>query len=344
MNSKAAGATPPETAIRLRAGSIALVAGVAIFAGKLAAYFYTGSTAVLSDAMESVVNVVAAGLLLYSMAVAVRPADRDHPYGHGKVEFFSAGVEGTLIAVAALLILVEAVRALITGPEVRHIDAGLLMVSVLTGVNALLGVYLIRTGKRTRSLALVADGQHVLTDVVTSIGVLLGLAAVWLTGWSIFDPLVAIGVALNILRTGWKLLRRAVGGLMDEADEQLLTRMAGALEKERIPAWIDVHGMRAWGSGAVLHTDLHLAVPRYLDAERLHRIHEDVRRVILGATGMPGDVIVHFDPCRPRQCPSCTMPDCPIRERRFVSRRPIDAEAATRGDEMLDSGAPMSSP
>jgi len=327
--------------VRLRAGVVSLVIGTLVFLGKLAAWFYTGSTAVLSDALESVVNVVAAALLLYSMAVSIRPADRDHPYGHGKVEFFSAGVEGTLIAVAALLILIQSTRAILQGPEVRNLEAGLVVILLLSGVNALLGVYLVRVGRSARSLALEADGRHVLTDVWTSLGVLAGLLGVWLTGWSILDPLVAMAVAVNILLTGWKLLRRAVGGLMDEADDALLAQVAHALEQAREPSWIDVHGLRTFGSGVLRHSDLHMAVPRYFDAEQLHGIHDEVRSVILGATDMPGDVIVHFDPCRPRQCQRCSVPDCRVRSAAFVSRPTITARQAARGDETLDTGDPI---
>lgn len=330
-----------DVALRLRAGRLSLGVGIVVFVGKLGAWAFTGSTAVLSDALESVVNVAAAGLLLWSLAVAARPADPSHPYGHGKVEFFSAGVEGTLIAVAAALILVEAVHELLVGPAIRNADAGLLLVTVLTGLNAALGVYLVRIGRRTHSLSLLADGQHVLADVVTSVGVVVGLAAVWLTGWALLDPLVAFAVALNILRTGFVLLRQAVGGLMDEADTGSLARMADALEDARAPHWIDVHGMRSWRSGHVQHVDLHMAVPRYFDADQLHRVDEEVSALLLGATGLPGDVIVHFDPCRPRQCRGCGMPECPVRSAPFEKREPLSLERVIRGDETLDGGRPL---
>lgn len=325
---------------RLRAGRLSLAAGVLLLAVKLAAWWATGSTAVLSDALESVVNVVAAGLLLYSLSLAARPADRNHPYGHGKVEFFSAGVEGTLIVVAAVAIAIEATRELIRGPHLERLDVGLGLVTLAALGNAVLGTYLIRVGRSTQSMALVADGRHLMTDVVTSAGVVGGLLAVWVTGWVILDPLVALAVALNILRSGWRLVREAVGGLMDEADEELLARAAAHLEKRRAPSWIDAHSLRTWRSGSVLHTDLHLVVPRYFDADQLHQLDEEIADTVLQATQLPGDVIVHFDPCRPRHCPGCTMPDCPVREAPFVHREPLTFERATRGDEMLDTGAP----
>ena len=326
---------------RVRAGWISLVAGAAICAGKFGVASATGSTALLSDALESIVNVVAASLLLYTLIVAARPADRDHPYGHGKIEFFSAGVEGALIAVAAIAIVYHASFDLWRGPHLRRIDVGIAVSALLAAGNAALGLFLLRAGRRHGSAALVADGRHVLTDVITTVGVIAGLGLVWLTGFPRLDPLVAIAVALSILFTGWRLLRGAVGGLMDEADAPLLARISEALEREREDAWIDVHSLRTFRSGAVQHSDLHLAVPRYFDADRLHDVSERVREVILGATERPGDVIVHFDPCRPRQCPGCAVEPCPVRAAPFLARTPIGLERALRGDELLESGAPL---
>lgn len=330
-------------AARLRAGWLALGTGIAVFAVKLAAWRLTGSAAVLSDALESVVNVVAGALLLYSLHVSTRPADADHPYGHGKVEFFSAGVEGTLIGVAALLIASEAIRQLVVGPSVRRLDLGLVLVTGATAANAAVGAYLIRVGRRVHSLALVADGKHLLTDVATSVGVIAGLAAVWITGWVVLDPVVALVVALHILRTGWELVRQAVGGLMDEADPGVLRRMVESLEQGREPWCIDAHSLRSWRSGHTQHVDLHVVVPRYFDADRLHGVSEQIEDVLVAASGLPGEAIVHFDPCRPRHCPGCAVDRCPVRAAPFVVRRPITLERATRGDETLDTGAPVPS-
>jgi cation diffusion facilitator family transporter len=317
-------------ATRLRAGVISLVAGGFIFAGKLVAWWITDSTAVLSDALESIINVVAAAGLLYSLVIAARPADESHPYGHGKVEFFSAGVEGACIAGAALLILWEAVAALVRGPRVQNIDAGLLVLVVMSLLNAALGGYLLRTGRSAQSLALVADGKHVLTDVWTSAAVVVGLVAVRLTGWHVLDPLVAMAMAANILFTGWKLVREAVGGLMDEADLPRLDVMVAALESERRAEWIDVHTLRGWRSGRVQHVDLHVTVPRYLDVEEVHGFDEAVGRIFSGATGLPTETIVHFDPCRPRHCPSCCMEECPVRASKFETPEPLTLERAIR--------------
>jgi cation diffusion facilitator family transporter len=327
--------------LRTRAAKLSFAAAAVICAGKFAAFGMTGSSAVFSDAMDSVGNTAAAVLLLYSVTLAALPADRNHPYGHGKIEFFSAGAEGTLIVGAGLLVLVEAFHSLWTGPQVRHLGAGIWMIAGVTALNVLLSTYLIRTGRRVQSLALEAHGGHVMTDVLTSTGVLLGLGTVWLTGWLVLDPLIAAVVAALILHTGWKLLCEGIRGLMDEADPETLRRIVEALEARREPWHIDIHSLRTWRSGVEHHVDLHLAVPRYFDADRLHDIHDGVIRTVLSATGAPGDVIVHFDPCRPRQCSACAMEDCRVRGDAFAGRNPLTLDRATRQDEALDTGAPL---
>jgi cation diffusion facilitator family transporter len=316
---------------RERAAWLSLSVGSAVFAGKLCVYLATRSTAVYSDALESVVNVVAAALLLYSVRLAAQPPDRNHPYGHGKIEFFSAGVEGTLIAIAALAILGQAGRELWLGPRLHRVDLALLGTAALAGVNALLGVYLIRLGQRTASLALEADGRHLMTDVATSVGVVAGLALVRVTGLLWLDPLCAIAVAVNILAEGWRLVRRAVGGLMDEADPARLEQIVESLRRERRPWWIDVHGLRAWRSGAVTHVDLHLTVPRYFDAERLHAVGEELEDAIRGALGAAVELIAHYDPCGPRLCGGCAMLDCAVRAARCERQVPVTLEASVRG-------------
>lgn len=326
---------------RLRAGTIAFAGSIAILAAKLAAWVLTGSTAVLSDALESFVNVAAGAILLVSLRLAAQPADQNHPYGHGKIEFFSAGVEATLIAVAALLICSEAIQALTAGPALRELDVGLALITAATAANAGLGAHLIRVGRRAGSMALVADGRHLLTDVVTSAGVIAGLLLVRVTGIALFDPLVALAVAAHILWIAFGLAREAVGGLMDEADPALLGDLVTALERRRSPWCIDAHGLRAWRSGSVEHVDLHMVVPRFYDADQLHEISGEVEETLLAGSGRPGEAIVHFDPCRPRHCAGCTMEACPVRAAAFAARRPLTLERATRADETLDSGAPI---
>jgi cation diffusion facilitator family transporter len=327
---------PIDHAARRRAAWVSLVAGVAIFLGKVVTWQLTGSVAVLSDALESTVNVAAAALLVFSMVLASRPADRDHPYGHGKVEFLSAGIEGALIVVAAVLIAVEAIGQLLRPEPLHDLGAGLIALGALSAGNAALGAYLLRTGRAASSLALIADGKHVLTDVWTSAGVIGGLALVKITGLAWLDPVLALAVAANIVREGFRLARSAVRGLMDEADPALLEALAATLSRGRPPEWIDAHGLRAWRSGAVVHADLHLVVPRYFDAERLHEISDRVEERLQGGIDGPSEAVVHFDPCGPIHCAGCEMPECRVRSAAFKQRAPISVARATRTDPDAD--------
>lgn len=340
----ASASTADSDRARARAGWLSLAVGAAILLGKFGTWGITGSAAVLSDAMESVVNVVAAVLLVFSLRVAARPADRDHPYGHGKVEFFSAGIEGALIVGAALLIVFHSVRELIAGPELRRLDLGVALLAGLSGVNALLGWHLVRTGRQTGSMALVADGRHVLTDVWTSAAVIAGLAAVWATDIVWLDPVIALLAAANILASGWRLLRDATRRLMDAADEGALLQILETLGAVREDAWIDVHGLRSWRAGAFEHVDLHMTVPRYLDVATLHDIHDRVERALFpgidsgarppdeasgqAAGSGSGDVVVHFDPCTPDDCRRCAMPECHIRREPCAGRAVFSLDGA----------------
>lgn len=317
---------------RLRAGWVSVAVSVLVFGGKGSAYVLTGSAAIFSDAMESVVNVAAALMLVGSLVVASRPADRNHPYGHGKVEFLSAGLEGALILLAALMIAVQALRQFVSGAAPQQLGLGLGLLVGMGALNGALGFYLLRVGRRAGSLALQADARHVLADVWTSVGVVAGLVAVAATGVVALDPLIAVLVAAWIAREGAALVREAVRGLMDEADDALLAELAVALEHGRRDEWIDVHGLRAWRSGAELHADLHLVAPRYFDATRLHAVHEEIERRLLEPHHSSGDVVVHFDPCADMHCAGCAMADCPVRRAALSARPAITKARATRGD------------
>lgn len=320
---------------RMRAGRLALFVGILIFAVKFAAYALTGSTAVFADAMESSINIVSAAVLVVALSIAARPPDLSHPYGHGKVEFLSAGIEGAAIAFAALVIFVQGIRELIEGPELHRLDVGLALLAVSAIANAGLGLHLTRIGRSTRSDALVADGRHVMADVWTSVGVIGGLIVVSLTGWVWADPLIAIAVAINVAWEGYRLLHDSLAGLMDEADESLIESTTSILEGVRRASWIDLHSLRSWRSGARRHIDLHLTVPRYFDVEQIHAIHDEVESALFDDDRHGGDVVVHFDPCNDHECRLCTMADCSIRAHPFVSPEPFTPIRAVRSDAAL---------
>ena len=297
----------------VRAGAVSLVAGLAIFAAKLVAYLYTGSMALLADAAESTVNVVAAAVLTYSVAVARRPPDKDHPYGHGKAEPLSAMAEGAMISGAALFIGVEAVRRLLVNAPLEHTLSGMFIAGGAGVANLLLGLYLLRVGYRERSEALRADGVHVLTDTITTAASIAALIAVRISGVSAIDPLVALVLGANLLWAGWVIVRRALVGLLDEADFTLLERLAQRLDAARRPEWCDIHQLRSRVAGDRQHLDLHLVVPRYFSMEEAHRVGDALELEVAKACAGEADFVVHLDPCRPLHCPGCSMSDCPVR-------------------------------
>ena len=303
--------------LRRKAATISIAVGVILLIIKFAAYWLTGSAAVLSDALESIINVVASGFAFLSIAISARPPDETHPYGHGKIEFFSAGFEGALIVIAAIAIIWTAVPAFFHPKELPGLDIALVLLVIGGVVNWLLGSYLIRSGRKANSATLVADGKHVQTDAFTSAGVIIGLALVWVTGWYWLDPLVAVLVALNILRSGYHLLDEAVGGLMDKAEPAFLTQVAETLQRLRRPEWIAPHHLRSWRSGAVRFIDFHLVVPCYWKIYQAHAIQKEIEAALLEALDTPGQVVIHFDPCSPDYCPICAVKDCPIRSAPF---------------------------
>jgi cation diffusion facilitator family transporter len=321
-----------DARIRLRAGLISLTVAVLMLAAKYQAYRMTASTAVLSDALESIVNVVAAVFALGGLVFAGRPADRNHPYGHGKIEFFSAAFEGGLIAFASVVIVYEAVRILLAGSEVRQISTGVLIVLATGLVNLVLGWYLVRTGRRYNSLTLVADGKHVIADFWTSAGVVVGLLLVQLTGLAWLDPLVALLVALSLMWTGFKLVRHAAGGLLDEEDPILLSRVLNALQGYVGHGVIRVHHLRAIRSGRFHHVEAHLVVPEFWSVDKAHGVSEDVAARVIQDLGVEGEMVFHTDPCHRIYCATCDLEDCPIRREPFLGVTPLTLEEAVQPD------------
>jgi cation diffusion facilitator family transporter len=306
--------------------------GALILLAKFQAYRMTGSTAILSDALESIVNVVAAVFALGGIVFAAQPADRNHPYGHGKIEFFSAAFEGGLIAFAAVLIVYEVVRALLYGVEVRALDTGLVIVMAAGLANLALGAYLVRTGRAFRSLALVADGQHVLADFWTSAGIVVGLLLVRLTGLWWLDPLIAAAVALNLMWTGYRLVRYAAGGLLDEEDTPLLSRLLAVLGGHMGQGVIRVHHLRAIRAGRFHHVDAHLVVPEFWPVDRAHELAESLAERVIADLGVEGELVFHTDPCHRAYCAMCDLDDCMVRREPFRGRPPLTLDEAVQPD------------
>lgn len=321
-----------ENRIRLTAGIISFAVGAALMLVKFLAYRWTGSSAILSDALESIINVVAAAFAMGSILFAGRPADRGHPYGHGKIEYFSAAFEGGLISFAAVAIIVKAIEALTKGTQIESIDRGLTIIAGAGAVNALLGLFLLRIGKRTKSLILIADGHHVLSDFWTTAGVIVGLLLVKVTHQTWLDPVVAIVVAINLARTGFVLVRHAARALLDEEDTELLQKILDSSEEVRTPGIIRIHHLRAIRVGRFAHVDAHLVVPEFWTVQEAHD-HQDVfEKRMLEVTSIEGEVLFHTDPCWRLYCEVCDLAECPVRAMAFVRRPVMTLDEATQPD------------
>lgn len=284
---------------------------------KLFAWYITQSVAILSDALESTVNVAAALMGLYSLSLAARPSDKNHPYGHGKVEFISAGVEGTLILTAGLLIVYKAVLKFSLETPVTSLESGIWLVILAGIINYGFGKYTVAVGKKERSLALQASGKHLLSDAYTTVGLIAGLVAMYATGWYILDAVAAIIFAFIILKTGWGIIREAVAGIMDESDEALLKELSEYLQDNRKPEWVDIHNMRIIKYGSVLHVDCHLTLPWYINIKEAHRHLEELENIISLKFGSRIEVFIHTDFCMDACCVLCNHQKCEYRQASF---------------------------
>lgn len=322
-----------ESRIQIRAIGASLAVAVVLMAAKFYVYRITGSSAVFSDAVESIINVVAAAFAMGSILLAAKPPDEDHPYGHGKIEYFSAGFEGALILLAAVGIFRVGVDGLMNPRPLPRLDLGLLVLVGTSLVNLLLGLALIRVGRQTRSIVLVADGKHVLTDVYTSAGVVVGLVAVRWTGWYWLDGALAILVGLNIVFSGVGLVRQAVDRLMDASDPALLSEITERIARFRRPAWIDVHQLRAWHAGRMVFVDLHLILHRNMPLHKAHAESEILAGRIRKHFGGMVEVLVHLDPCEPDDCPICPDTGCGVRSAAYQKREDWDIRRLTAPPE-----------
>lgn len=274
---------------------LSISAAIATIGLKAGAYFLTGSVGLLSDALESVVNLVAAVMALAMLTIAARPPDESHVHGHGKAEYFSSTVEGVLIFVAAGGIMYTAIERLLNPRPLEQLGLGLAVSLVAGLINLVVSRILLTAGKRHNSITLEADAHHLMTDVWTSVGVLGGVGAVWLTGWHWLDPLVAIGVALNITLTAYQLIRRSVEGLMDAAlpdaeRQQIETVLDGYRQKG-----IQFHALLTRQGAARRFVSLHVLVPGAMSVHDAHHIAEDIEADVRRAVG-DAFVITHLEP------------------------------------------------
>lgn len=298
----------------LRVQKIVTIVAVLLFAIKITAWWLTSSVSILTDALESVVNVVAGFISLYSLYVSAKPRDTDHPYGHGKAEFLSAAFEGSMITIAGAIIIYESIKSLMEPKALKGLDMGIILVATTAVINYITGWYCIKTGKKNNSLALVASGKHLQTDTYSTIGIIIGLLLIYITGWTKLDGIVAIGFALFIIYTGYTIIRQSVEGIMDKADMELLSKLVDFLNQHRHTNWIDLHNVRIIKYGSVLHLDAHLTVPWYLNVHQAHAEIDRLSALIKKEFGEAVELFVHTDGCLDFSCYVCSLQDCHVRK------------------------------
>jgi len=279
----------------------------------MVAWELTHSIAILTDALESTVNVVAGLIGVYSLYVSAKPRDEDHPYGHGKVEFISAGIEGTLITVAGLLIIYEATVKLLHPQTIKKLDYGIILIAATALINYIAGTICLRTGRKNNSLPLMASGKHLKTDTWSTVGIIIGLIVLYFTGIVWLDSLVAFIFALIIIFTGYKIIRSSVAGIMDETDISLLNNLVELLNNNRRENWIDLHNLRIIKYGSTIHMDCHLTVPWYLNVKDAHEEVETLAAIIKNKYGEAVELFVHSDSCQEFSCRICSKHDCLVR-------------------------------
>lgn len=296
------------------------VLSVMLLITKMTAYFLTGSVAILTDALESIVNVVAGFFGLFSLYLSAKPRDADHPYGHGKIEFISSAVEGSMIFVAGVLIIYEAVKNLIQPGAIHQLDTGILLIGITALINYAMGLLCVRTGKRNNSLPLISSGKHLQSDTYSTLGILVGLVLIRFTNITWLDSAVAILFSFIILYTGYKIIRESMAGIMDETDKALLVKMVALLNANRKENWVDLHNLRIIKYGSTLHLDCHFTVPWYLNVHEAHKEIDVLAELVRKNFGESLELFVHSDGCLDFSCKICDKKECSVRKHPFEKR------------------------
>lgn len=297
-----------------------LIAGAVLTIFKFLAWYLTHSNAILTDALESIINIIAAAFGLFTLIYAARPKDENHPYGHGKMEFFAVGFEGALIFFAGIGMIYKAIISFANPVELHQLDIGLVITAIAALINYFMGRYMIQEGKKLHSSTLIADGQHLISDTVSSVVLLVGLGVILFTGLKIIDSILTIALGFYILFVGYRLLRNSMAGLMDETDFDKVLEIVDVLNTERTSGWIDIHNLRVVKYGSSLHIDLHLTLPWY---DNLQKSHEEVKALeIVVNKHFEGRVefFIHTDPCLPTGCEICLLDQCEFRKQKFQKK------------------------
>ena len=312
---------------------VVAITGVALFIIKLVAWYLTNSVAILTDALEGIVNVISAFIGLYSLYLAAQPEDKNHPFGHGKVEFISAALEGVMISFAGVWIIFEAINHIINPQQIKQLDYGLILIAIAAVVNFIIGFLAIKKGKENNSIALVASGRHLISDTLTTVGVIIGIGIIMLTQLLWLDSVVALVFGVIIILTGYNIIRKSISGIMDEADEKLLIEVIELLDKNRSENWVDLHKLRIVKYGSKLQINCHLTVPWYFSIKEAHVEVKKLETIILSNYDNQIEFQIHNDYCESFSCKLCIKKGCTKREATFKRVKQWDLSSVAQNEK-----------
>ena len=316
--------------IKLKVQRIIAISSVLIFGGKLIAYFLTNSVGILTDALESTVNVTTGFITLYAIVVSLRPKDENHPFGHGKAEFLSASIEGFLIMIAGLVIIFEATKRFFVPAEIQKLDIGIWIVAIAGLLNYVIGWYSIRIGKKNNSIALISGGKHLQSDTYSSIGLVLGLVLLYFTKMAWLDSLIALIFGTIIIVTGYKILKETTSNLMDEADFKLIEKFGKTIDENKSEEWIDIHNFKLVKYGNVFHINCDLVLPWNLSLADAHEEGEKLKNLLV--SNFSEDIVfnLHTDDCQKMYCSHCKRAHCGERTAEFETLLSFDIDRFTK--------------
>lgn len=318
-----------ENKLKIKVQRRIVIISILLLVGKFTAYLITNSVGIMTDAMESIVNVSAGFIGLYSLKISAKPKDNTHPFGHGKVESISASLEGIMIILAGTVIILEGIKRLFAPMPVEKLDIGILIIAFSGLVNYIAGLYSIRVGRKYNSIALVAGGKHLHSDTYSTIGLIAGLILMYITEIYWIDSVLALGFGSIIVVTGINILRRTISNLMDKADVEVLNKMAAAIIEKRHTDWIDIHNLKAIRYGNVVFVDCDLTIPWYYNTAQGHNCNDALSAVIGEVLDRRMLISIHTDPCNSYNCPGCGILSCPVRQQRYIEQLELSLDYMT---------------
>lgn len=315
--------------LKFKVQKIIAISSFIIFGGKLAAYLLTNSVGILTDALESIVNVTAGFITLYSIYVSIKPKDANHPFGYGKAEFLSASVEGFLIIIAGLIIIFEAIKRLFVPAEVSQLDIGIMIVAIAGLLNFLIGWYSIKIGKKNNSIALISGGKHLQSDTYSSVGLVIGLIVLYYTRLAWLDSLIALIFGTIIVITGLKILKVTTSNLMDKADFKIIEQFGKLIDSNKRNEWIDIHNFKLIKYGDTFHVNCDLVLPWNIFLSDAHKEGEKLKSLLIA--NFSEDIVfnLHTDECSQKYCTNCKRENCNERKSEFETQLTFDLKRFT---------------